>query len=159
MRANHPQCTKKFPQQRWLGNTNTTAWSWQNRLTDRPNSHRGEIALHLIHRKNPRRQRDVREFWRLFAIELTVVFEHADSRSWQPGPEDERRVIELIAQYQTALRIKRREEMLCSHFHRHSWAFWIGLMEKYVVNVHRALTGSALTPTFWTKNIWTQTLD
>lgn len=49
----------------------------------RRNSRSGEIADHLIYPKNPGRQGDVREFLatRVFAIELTVVFEHADSRS------------------------------------------------------------------------------
>lgn len=58
----------------------------------------------------------------VFGIELTVVFEYADSRSWQSGPQDERCVIELIAQYQTTLEIK-RGKMRFSDFQRQSWTF------------------------------------
>lgn len=40
---------------------------------------------------------------------LTVVFEHPDRRSRQPGSENQRRVIELITQYQTTLKVRREE--------------------------------------------------
>lgn len=56
----------------------------------------------------------------VFGIELTVVFEYADSRSWQSGPQDERCVIELIAQDQTTLEIK-RGKMRFSDFQRQNW--------------------------------------
>lgn len=40
---------------------------------------------------------------------LTVVFEHPDRCSRQPGSQNQRRVIELITQYQTALEVRREE--------------------------------------------------
>lgn len=46
---------------------------------------------------------------------LTVVLEHLDGCSWQSGPQDERCVIELIAQNQATLKIS-REKILPSNF-------------------------------------------
>lgn len=56
-----------------------------------------------------RRARRHRDLCSEGGTRLTVVFEHPDRRSRQPGSEDQRRVIELITQYQTALKVRREE--------------------------------------------------